>query len=75
MFINGLGSTTMMEQSILYRDLVRFLEGKGMNVAGSYCGNCLTTQELGGVSVSFCKVDDQTLELWDAPCSCGIFRK
>lgn len=74
-FINGLGSTTMMEQSILYRDLVRFLEGKGMNVAGSYCGNCLTTQELGGVSVSFCKVDDQTLELWDAPCSCGIFRK
>lgn len=74
-FINGLGSTTMMEKSILYRDLVRFLEEKGMHIAGNYCGDCLTTQELGGVSISICKVDSEMKELWHAPCKCGIFQK
>lgn len=74
-FVNGLGATTMMELSILYRDLVMFLEKNEMSVVGNYCGNCLTTQELGGVSVSFCKVDAQMLKLWNAPCKCGIFQK
>lgn len=74
-FVNGLGAATMMELSIFYRDLVNFLEKREICVAGNFCGNCLTTQELGGVSVSFCKADDQMLELWNAPCKCGIFQK
>lgn len=75
LFINGLGSTTMMEQSILYRDMVHFLAEKGIEVVGSHCGNCLTTQELGGVSVSLCRAGDEEKKLWNAPCACGIFRK
>lgn len=75
LFVNGLGSTTMMEQSILYRDLTKFFEEKEIRVAGGFCGNCLTTQELGGVSVSVCKVDEEDKRLWDMPCKCGIFRR
>ena len=75
LFINGLGSTTMMEQSILYRDMVHYLTCRDMKVAGNYCGNCLTTQELGGVSVSLCKVGEEEKALWNAPCACGIFRR
>lgn len=75
LFLNGLGSTTMMELSILYRDMVSFLSERRIGIAGSYCGNCLTTQELGGVSISVCKVQEEEKALWAAPCACGIFRK
>lgn len=75
LFVNGLGSATMMEQSILYRDMTHFFEKRGMRVAGGYCGGCLTTQELGGVSVSVCRVGEEELKLWNAPCRCGIFRR
>lgn len=37
-----------------------------------FCDHCLTTQELGGVSVSLCQVDEEEKKLWDAPCQCGI---
>lgn len=75
LFVNGLGSATAMEQSIFYRDMFRFWEKRGVQVVGGYCGGCLTTQELGGVSVSVCRVDGAEQKLWNAPCRCGIFSK
>lgn len=72
LFINGLGSTTMMELSLFYKDAAEYLESKKIHVYDGFCGSCLTTQELGGLSVSLCKVDDDCKTLWDAPCCCGI---
>ncbi len=74
-FLNGLGSATAMELSVFYRDMVKYLEEKNMHVAGGFAGNCLTTQELGGVSVSLCKVGEKEKALWNAPCKCGIFSR
>ena len=71
-FINGLGSTTMMELSVFYKDIVEYLESRNIHVYDGFCDSCLTTQELGGVSVSLCKVDDECKMLWNAPCQCGI---
>lgn len=75
LFLNGLGSTTTMELSVFYHDLLKCLEYNGIKVYDGFCGSCLTTQELGGVSVSLCSVDEQMKELWDRPCECGIWCK
>ena len=72
LFINGLGSTTMMELSLFYKDVTEYLESRNIHVYDGFCGSCLTTQELGGVSVSLCKADAALKKLWDAPCQCGI---
>lgn len=69
LLINGMGSTTMMEMSIIYQDVCRILEGQGIRVYDGTAGNYITTQEMGGVSLSICKVDDELKTLWDAPCS------
>ncbi|MDD3410658.1 MAG: dihydroxyacetone kinase subunit DhaK [Eubacteriales bacterium] len=71
--LNGAGAMTMMEMSILYGDIKAYLEEQGMEVAGCKVGNYLTTQELSGVSVSFCSVDDEMLALWNAPCKVSFF--
>ncbi len=64
--VNGAGSTTVMEMSILYNELDKFFTEKGITVAAGTCGNFLTTQELSGVSISICKIDDESLALWQA---------
>lgn len=67
--VNGSGSTTMMEMSIFYQDVVDYLNFKGIKVYDGVAGNFITTQELGGLSLSLCKMDDELKRLWDAPCS------
>lgn len=71
-FINGLGATTFMEMSVLYKDICDYIQNKNMIIYDGFVDNCLTTQELSGVSLSFCKVDEQMKKLWDSPCRCGI---
>ena len=71
--INGAGGMTMMEMSIFYGDVKRYLEKRGFDVVGCKVGNYLTTQELSGVSVSLCAVNDEMLELWNAPCKVSYF--
>jgi dihydroxyacetone kinase len=67
--INGMGSTTMMELSIVYRDVVKYLSGQGIPVYDGVAGNFITTQEMGGLSLSLFRVDDELKKLWDAPAS------
>ena len=67
--VNGSGSTTMMEMSIFYNDVCEYLAEKGIKVYDGLAGEFITTQELGGLSLTFCKMDDELKELWDAPCS------
>lgn len=71
--INGAGGITMMEMSIFYGDVKRRLEERGFHISGCKVGNYLTTQELSGVSVSLCAVDDEMLTLWNAPCKVSCF--
>lgn len=74
-FLNGSGSTTVMELSIFYRDLFRFLAGRGIHAQEGVIGNFLTTQEAAGFSLSLCKLERDMLELWNAPCRTGCFSK
>jgi dihydroxyacetone kinase len=67
--VNGMGSTTMMELSIFYRDVYAYLESRGIKVYDGTAGNYITTQEMAGLSLSFMKLDEELKRCWDAPCS------
>lgn len=73
LLITGMGGTTMMEMSIVYRDACKYLESKGVAVYSGTATNMVTTQEAGGVTISICKADDEIKRLWDAPCSCAVY--
>ena len=73
LLVTGMGVTTMTEMSIVYRDVCKYLESRGVNVYSGTAANMVTTQEAGGVTISICKADDEIKRLWDAPCSCPIY--
>jgi dihydroxyacetone kinase-like protein len=66
--INGSGATTMMEQLIVLRAVKKLLETQGIELARSMVGEFLTVQEMGGFQMCVAKLDDELIELLDAPC-------
>ena len=67
--INGSGATTMMEQLIVLRAVGKLLEARGLQLARSMVGEFLTVQEMGGFQMCVAKLDDELIELLDAPCN------
>ncbi|WP_010273242.1 dihydroxyacetone kinase subunit DhaK [Paenibacillus senegalensis] len=65
--VNGLGATTYMEQFIIYRRAARKLEEAGVTIYRSFVGEFVTSLEMGGLSVSVLKLDDELAELIDYP--------
>jgi dihydroxyacetone kinase-like protein len=66
--LNGAGATTLMELYIIFRRVKEFLADKGIEVARSLVGEYLTVQEMAGFQMFVAKMDDELLQLWDAPC-------
>ncbi len=67
--INGVGSTTLMEQYLVLNGVKKALDAKNMVLARSLVGEFLTVQEMGGFQICAAKMDEQLLALWDAPCN------
>jgi dihydroxyacetone kinase-like protein len=66
-FVNGMGGTPLMELYIMFRAVHRLLAERGITVARSLVGNYITSLEMAGTSVSLLRLDDQMIDLWDAP--------
>ena len=66
-FVNGMGGTPLIELYIVYRDLSRFLEGRGITIERNLIGNYITSLEMAGCSITLLRLDDEMTELWDAP--------
>jgi dihydroxyacetone kinase-like protein len=73
--VNGSGSTTLMEQFILYKDCVRYLEGLGIEVAANMVGEILTVQEQAGFQLNIARWNDEFLRLWNTPARTIAFSK
>jgi len=73
-FVNGMGGTPLMELYIVLRAVYRLLEGRGITVARSLVGNYITSLEMAGTSVSLLRLDDQMIDLWDAPVHTAALR-
>lgn len=71
--INGLGSTTYMEMFIVFRKAKQLLEERGIAIHRSYVGEFVTSMEMGGLSITLMKLDDELAGLIDDPADCPAF--
>ena len=65
--VSGLGATPVMELYILYDEIDKLLEEKGIRVYRSYVGNYFTSLEMMGATLTVMKLDDELKELLDMP--------
>jgi dihydroxyacetone kinase-like protein len=66
-FVNGLGGTPMIELYLVYNELAKQLEERGLTATRTLVGNYITSLEMAGVSITILTLDDELTELWDAP--------
>jgi phosphoenolpyruvate---glycerone phosphotransferase subunit DhaK len=66
-FVNGMGGTPLIELFIVYRELHRLLEQRGITVTRRLIGSYITSLEMAGCSITLLRLDDDLTRLWDAP--------
>ena len=71
--VNGAGGTTLMELLIVYREVAAVLEARGVPHVSPLVGSFVTTQEMGGVSISLFTPTDEMLGLWREPSMTPFF--
>ncbi len=67
LFVNGMGGTPEVELYLAYNSARKYLAAKGIEVRRSLVGNYITALEMQGMSITLLKLDDEFVELWDAP--------
>jgi dihydroxyacetone kinase-like protein len=65
--VNGMGGTPLLELYLMFGEVARILDGRGVTIARSLVGNYVTSLDMAGCSVTVCKLDDELTRLWDAP--------
>ncbi len=65
--VNGFGGTPLIELYGLYHHASKRLKAKGLHIARSLVGNCTTSLEMAGASLTVTLLDDELKGLWDAP--------
>ena len=73
--VNGLGSTTILELSIVFRKLNELLKEDGIGIYDTDLNNYCTSQEMGGFSITLMKLDDELRKYYDMPCYCPFYAK
>jgi dihydroxyacetone kinase-like protein len=66
-FVNSMGGTPAIELPIVFRKLHEICEAKGLEIVRNLIGPYITSLEMQGMSITLLKMDDEMLELWDAP--------
>ncbi len=74
LLVNGFGATPLMELTLMYDAARRAMAGSGVEVVRSLVGNYVTSLDMAGCSLTVSLVDDELLELWDAPVHTAALR-
>ncbi len=72
--VNGLGATPLMELHLIYHAAATFLESRQLLVTRSLVGNYTTSLDMTGCSITMTLLDDEMIELWDAPVNTAHLR-
>ena len=56
--VSGLGSTPLIEQYILFKEVAGILDAKKIRIHRSYVGNYFTSLEMAGITLTLMKLDD-----------------
>jgi dihydroxyacetone kinase-like protein len=73
-FVNGMGGTPLIELYIVYRELNRLLEERGITIERRLIGDYITSLEMAGCSITLLRLDDELTRLWDAPADTPALR-
>ena len=73
-FVNGLGGTPQIELYVVFSEVAKILEGRGVSIARSLVGSYVTSLDMAGFSLTLCKLDDELTALWDAPVNTPALR-
>ncbi len=71
--VNGAGGTTLMELLTVYREVGTILDARGVPHSSPMVGTFVTTQEMGGFSISLLTPSDEMLQFWRAPSTTPYF--
>jgi dihydroxyacetone kinase-like protein len=66
-FVNGMGGTPLIELYVVYSELHKYLQGRGITIARNLVGSYITSLEMAGCSITLVRLDDELTRLWDAP--------
>jgi dihydroxyacetone kinase-like protein len=66
-FVNGMGGTPLIELYLMYGEVAKLLEGRGLQIERNLVGNYITSLEMQGCSITLVKLDDEMVRYWDAP--------
>jgi dihydroxyacetone kinase-like protein len=66
-FVNGMGGTPQIELYLLYGEVDRRLRAAGHEPVRRLVGSYITSLEMAGASLTLLELDDELVELWDAP--------
>ncbi len=72
--VNGLGSTPLMELHLIYNLAAQYWEKHGIEIYRSLVGNYTTSLDMTGCSITLTLLDDEMIELWDAPVNTANLR-
>ncbi len=67
LLVNNLGGSSAMEVSLVADAALSWLQERGITVERAWAGTFLTAMEMEGVSLSLVAVDEELVELLDAP--------
>lgn len=67
LLVNGLGGTPLIELYLMCAEFTRLLDAAGITPTRTLVGNYVTSLDMAGCSVSLLRLDDELLDLWDAP--------
>ena len=65
--VSGLGATPVMELYVLYNEVEKLLQEKGIAVYRAYVGNYFTSLDMMGATLTLMKLDGELKELLDMP--------
>jgi dihydroxyacetone kinase-like protein len=73
-FLDSSGSLPMTELHALYLRFSELCAERGITVFRALIGEYYTTQQMGGFTLSLCKVDDELKDLWLDPANGAYFK-
>jgi dihydroxyacetone kinase len=74
LLVNGMGATPLEELYVLYRRAAQLIADRGLVIRTPLIGNLVTSLEMAGASISVLLLDDELVELLNAPAASPFFR-
>ena len=65
--LNGMGGTPLLELYLMYGEVARILQARGVAIARRLVGNYITSLDMAGCSITLLAADEELLSLWDDP--------